>query len=387
MFERLVHALRRAGVPVSLGEHLALLGALRAGVVPPGTQGFYHLARTALVKDERHFDRFDRAFAEALGGRPADAPIEIPEAWLRWEAARRFTPEERAAIDARGGVDALTEALRRRLAGQDGRHEGGSHWVGTRGTSPLGAGGYAPAGIRLGRGPGRAGRALKVWERREYRNLDDRVGLGTRAFQVALRRLRRWAREGAAEDLDLAETLRATARNGGWLDLRMARRRRNATRVLLLLDAGGSMDAHVRRVERLFSAARSEFERLESYYFHNCLYERVWRDNRRRHVETLPTVQLLKAHDARWRVVFVGDAQMHPIEVTHAGGSVEHDNAEPGAEWLRRAVARWPHLVWLNPVPEAAWPSTASTGLIRALLRGRMYPLTPAGLREAVARL
>jgi hypothetical protein len=392
MFLGLFAALRSEGVPVSLREFLAFLGAVGRGLAGCDATRLYHLARTVLVKDERHFDRFDRAFATAFRGaeaRPAAAllaALDLPPEWLARFAERHLTAEERAAVQAVGGLAALMQALRERLAEQAGRHEGGSKWIGTAGTSPFGAGGYNPAGIRIGQDTGREGRAVKVWDRREFRNLDDGVELGTRNIKVALRRMRRWAREGAAEEFDLDGTIRATAEHG-WLDLRTRPERRNAARVLLFLDAGGSMDPHVRAVEALFSAARAEFRHLEPFYFHNCLYEGVWRDNRRRWDEQTPTRDLLRRHGPAWAAVFVGDATMSPYEITEPGGASEHWNAEAGQVWLARAFAQWPRHLWINPVPERFWDRTASIRLIRAMLGDRMVPMTLEGLARGMRLL
>jgi len=388
MFLPFLDALRRHGVPVSLREHLAFLACLRAGLGAGEPETLYHLARTALVKDERHLDRFDRAFAECFGGLdaiPAAALLDIaglPPDWLERLAEGRLTGAEKAAIEALGGLDALLDTLRRRLAEQRGRHQGGSKWIGTAGTSPFGAWGYNPEGIRIGQTEGREGRAVKVWDRRDFRNLDGDAELGTRNLRVALRRLRAWAREGAPDELDLDGTIRATAERG-WLDVVTRPERRNAVRVLLFLDAGGSMDAHVRIAEELFAAARAEFRNLETYYFHNCLYEGVWRDNRRRWDDQTATEHLLRSHGPAWRAIFVGDATMSPYEITHPGGASEHWNREPGAAWLARALAQWPRAAWLNPVPQADWAATPSIGIIRQIFGGRMYPLTPAGITAA----
>jgi hypothetical protein len=392
MFTRFFLELRAAGVPASLREHLAFLAALEAEVVLHDAEGFYFLARSALVKDERHVDRFDRVFARCFAGLGETGPeasvegVALPEDWLRKLAERHLTEEERAAIEAMGGFEALMETLRARLREQAGRHQGGSKWIGTAGASPFGAWGYNPEGVRIGQDEGRHGRAVKVWDRREFRNFDDTVEIGTRTIKLALRRLRRWAREGAADELDLGATIRRTAERG-WLDVVTRPERRNAVKVLLFLDVGGSMDPHVRMVEELFSAARSEFRHLEAWHFHNCLYEGVWRDSRRRWDERTATAELLHTYGGDWRAVFVGDAAMSPYEITHPGGAGEHWNAEPGAVWLRRALDAWPHAIWLNPLPERAWPHTASVGLIAEIFGGRMFPLTLAGLDAGVRAL
>lgn len=390
MLIRFFFALRAAALPVSLTEFLSLLEALRARVAFCSAEEFYWLARLALVKDERHFDRFDRVFAEYFAGaeRAFDAIVaDVPEDWLRSIGERLLTPEERAKVESLGSWEKLLETLRERLREQKERHAGGSKWIGTGGTSPFGAQGYNPEGVRIGQERSRHRRAVKVWDRREYRNLDDGVELGTRNLKLALRRLRRFAREGAPEQLDLEGTIDATARNAGLLDLKLVAERRNAVKVLLLLDVGGSMEDHVRVCEELFSAARSEFRHLEHFYFHNCVYESLWRDNRRRGTDRLPTDQLLRTFNADYRVVIVGDATMSPYEITQPGGSVEHWNAEAGAVWIQRLTAHFPRVVWLNPEPRERWEWTPSIELIRGLVGGRMYPLTLAGLDEAIKAL
>ncbi|WP_126976574.1 vWA domain-containing protein [Frigidibacter oleivorans] len=392
MFLPFLHRLRAAGVPVSLREYLTFLQAMQAHLVTYDAEGFYHLARVTMVKDERHMDRFDRAFAEtfrgldAIGADQVLAALDLPRDWLEKLAEKVLSPEEMAQIRSMGGFDALMQALRDRLAEQEGRHQGGSKWIGTAGTSPFGAWGYNPEGVRIGQDDSRHRRAVKVWDRREFRDFDDRVELGTRNIKVALRRLRRWARDGAAEELDLPGTIRATAERG-WLDVQTRPERRNAVKVLLFLDVGGSMDPHVRLVEELFSAARAEFRHLEQVYFHNCLYEGVWRDNRRRREAMLPTAELMRTYGGDWRCLFVGDAAMSPYEISHAGGASEHWNEEPGAVWLERACAAWPHHVWLNPMPEGSWGYSASTGMIRTIFGGRMFPLTLDGIARAAKEL
>ncbi|MFO1107383.1 MAG: VWA domain-containing protein [Amaricoccus sp.] len=394
MFTRFFAELRGARVPVSLREYLGFLEALRAEVVTDDPEGFYFLARAALVKDERHVDRFDRVFAAVFGGLlsgdlaagSGPAPAALPEDWLRKLAERFLTPEERAAIESLGGFDALMETLARRLAEQKGRHEGGSKWIGTAGTSPFGACGYNPEGVRIGQDESRHQRAVKVWDRRDFANLDDGVELGTRGIKLALRRLRRWARDGAAEELDLPATIRATARQG-WLDLVTRRERHNAVKVLLFLDVGGSMDPHIRLVEELFSAARAEFKHLEHFYFHNCLYEGVWRDNRRRWDAQTPTAELLRTYGPDYRCIFVGDAAMSPYEITQPGGANEHWNAEPGAVWLARLLETWSHAIWINPLPRRAWDFTPSVAMIAEIFGGRMVPLTLAGLDAGIRDL
>jgi len=392
MFLPFLDALRRTGVPVSLRAYLAFLEALAAGLVIHDVDGFYHLARAIMVKDERHLDRFDRAFAEAFRGAEAldvdavIAALDLPRDWLEKRAERHLTPAERAEIEALGGFEALMETLKRRLAEQKGRHEGGNRWIGTAGTSPFGAQGYNPEGVRIGQDESRHRRAVKVWDRRDFRNLDDRVELGTRNVKVALRRLRRWARSGAHEEVDLEGTIRATAEQGH-LDVRTRPERRNAVKVLLFLDVGGSMDDHVRGVEELFSAARAEFRHLEHFYFHNCLYEGVWRNNRRRWQAQTPTWEVLHTYGGDYRCIFVGDAAMSPYEVLHPGGATEHWNAEAGETWLRRARGAWPRTLWLNPLPERHWGATPSIGMIRAIFEGRMVPMTLEGIDRGMRLL
>ncbi len=390
MFLRLFTELRAAKLPVSLREHLQFVGALEAEVIDASIDELYVLARASLVKDERHLDRFDQVFAQVFRGvERVDAALaaDIPDDWLRSLAERLFTAEEKAEVEALGGLDKLMETLRERLAEQTDRHQGGSKWIGTGGTSPFGHGGYNPEGVRIGGGsaPGQ-GRAVKVWEQRAYRNLDDGVELGTRNIKVALRRLRRFARTGAADELDLEGTIAGTARQG-FLDVQMRPERRNAVKLLLFFDIGGSMDGYVRLCEELFSAARAEFKHLEFFYFHNCLYETVWKDNRRRAAESTATTEVLHTFGRDYKVVFVGDATMGPYEITHAGGSVEHWNAEPGAVWMRRVADAFPHLVWLNPTPERYWPHTASAQAMRQFVDDRMYPLTLDGLDRATREL
>jgi uncharacterized protein with von Willebrand factor type A (vWA) domain len=389
MLVRFFGDLRSRGVPVTLPEFLTLLEALDARIAGHSPEEFYYLARAALVKDERHYDRFDRVFAEHFAG--AEKVFEkivadLPAEWLEQLTRRMLTEEERRKVEALGGWDTLLETLRERLREQKERHEGGSKWIGTGGTSPFGHGGYNPEGIRMG-GPGGQGRAVKVWDARDYRNLDGDVELGTRNLKMALRRLRRFAREGVAEELDLDGTVRSTARNGGMLDLRLQPERRNAIKLLLLLDVGGSMDAHVKVCEELFSAARAEFKHLEYFYFHNFPYERLWKDNRRRHSATTATESLLRTFNPDYRVVFVGDATMSPYEIEQPGGSVEHWNEESGRVWMQRIAAHFPRLVWLNPEDEARWKWTPSVDLTRTLVGGRMFPLTLSGLDLAMREL
>jgi len=384
--------LRRAGVPVSLREYLSFLEGIAAGLVTYDAEGFYYLARTAMVKDERHLDRFDRAFAESFRGLDnvgADDVLEaiaLPREWLEKLLERTLTPEEMAEVKALGGFDKLMDTLRQRLEEQKGRHQGGNKWIGTAGTSPFGAYGYNPEGVRIGQDRSRHQRAVKVWDKREFRNLDDTVELGTRNIKVALKRLRRWARTGAADELDLPGTIRATAEHG-YLDVQTRPERHNAVKVLLFLDVGGSMDGHVRVVEELFSAARAEFKHLEYYYFHNCLYEGVWRDNTRRWDRQIPTAEVLRTYGGDYRCIFVGDASMSPYEVAVPGGASEHWNAEAGQVWLARARAQWPANVWLNPTPERHWQYTQSIAMIRGIFENRMFPLTLDGIGRAVKAL
>lgn len=392
MFVRFFVTLREAGVPVSLREYLDLLAALDAGMAQYEPETFYYLARTALVKDERHVDRFDRVFAAIFGGaEPLTveailAGIALPEDWLRKLVEKHLTPEEQAEIAALGRFEKLMQTLAERLREQSGRHQGGSKWIGTGGTSPFGAFGYNPEGVRIGQDESRHKRAVKVWDRREFRDFDDRVELGTRNIKVALRRLRRWAREGAPSELDLRATIRRTAEQG-WLDVITRPERRNAVKVLLFLDVGGSMDPHVRLMEELFSAARAEFRHLEHFYFHNCIYEGVWKDNRRRWDAQTSTADLLRTFGPDYRVVCIGDAAMSPYEITHPGGANEHWNAESGETWLRRLVATWPRAIWLNPMPMPAWEFSVSVEMIASIFAGRMYPLTLAGLDAAMHEL
>ena len=388
MFLRFFTELRQAKVPVSLREYLMLMEALDRGVIERTIDDFYHLSRAALVKDETNLDKFDRVFGHVFKGLealPGQESVDIPEEWLRKLAEKFLTEEEKAEIQALGGFEKLMETLRERLAEQSGRHQGGSKWIGTAGTSPFGAYGYNPEGVRIGQDAGRHGRAVKVWDKREFRNLDDSVELGTRNIKVALRRLRRFARAGAAEELDLDGTVRGTAEKG-YLDIRLRPERRNAVKVLLFLDVGGSMDPHVKISEELFSAARSEFKTLEFFYFHNCLYEGVWTDNRRRQ-ERIATWDLLHKYGSDYKVVLVGDATMSPYEVAVPGGSVEHWNEEAGAVWLQRLTDVYSHAAWLNPVPERYWDHTPSVQMIRRLMGERMYPLTLAGLDAAAREL
>jgi uncharacterized protein with von Willebrand factor type A (vWA) domain len=381
--------LREAKVPVSLREYLTLMEAMQKRVAAFDIEDFYFLARTALVKDERHLDRFDRVFGRCFKGidTPADPRTGIPDQWLRKLAERFLTEEEKQQIEALGGWEKLMETLRQRLAEQRSRHQGGSKWIGSAGTSPFGAYGYNPEGVRIGQHEGRNRSAVKVWDRREFRNLDDTVELGTRNIKLALRRLRQFAREGAAEELDLGGTVKSTAHNAGWLDLKLVPERHNAVKLLLFLDVGGSMEDHVRICEELFSAARSEFKHLIHFYFHNCIYDSVWHDSRRRHVEQVPIMELIRTYDRGYRIVVVGDATMSPYEIEKEGGSVERWNDEPGEVWLRRLFEAYPRAVWLNPVSEKYWTGTASIGMIRRIVEDRMFPLTLDGVDRAMRRL
>jgi len=387
MLAEFFQQLRSAGVPVSIREYLSLLELLASPAAPVDTEGFYHLARLALVKDETRYDRFDRVFATWIGRRQAEiSQKDIPLDWLIQTMRKHLSDAEKAALE-KHGWDRLMEMFRERLNEQKGRHAGGSKWIGTGGSSPFGHGGYHPEGIRIG-GPSAGNRtAVKVWEQRHYRDYDDQQSLGTRNFKMALRRLRRFAREGAIEELDLPGTIRGTAEQAGLLDLRWQPERHNTIKVLMLLDVGGSMDDHVALIEKLFSAARSEFKNLEVFYFHNCPYESVWRHNRRKHDERIDTWDLLRGFGEDWRLILVGDATMSPYELLYPGGAIEHHNKETGAAWLQRMVSHWPHSVWLNPEPSASWPYRQSIAIVRELLHERMYPMTLEGLEQAMHHL
>ncbi len=393
MFLPFFENLRAAKIPVSLREYLAFLEAMSAGLATYDVESFYYLARTAMVKDERNLDKFDRAFAASFQGlenitlEQVLEAVDLPDDWLRKQAEKVLTPEEMAEIEALGGFDKLMETLKKRLEEQKGRHQGGSKWIGTAGTSPFGAHGYNPEGVRIGQNESRHQRAVKVWDKREFRNLDDSVELGTRNIKVALKRLRRWARDGADEELDLPGTIRATAEQG-YLDVKTRPERRNAVKVLLFLDVGGSMDPYVKLVEELFSAARSEFKHMEYFYFHNCLYEGVWRDNARRWREQTPTWDVLHTYGADYKCIFVGDASMSPYEIAYPGGANEHMNPESGEVWLRRALGQWPDLLWINPMDEKYWPYTQSLAMIREIIGAeRMVPMTLAGLEKGMKLL
>lgn len=392
MFLPFFETLRAAGIPVSMREFLTFLEGVKAGLVTYDVEEFYYLARSAMVKDERHIDRFDQAFSKSFAGLESISSAEVfdaldlPEDWLEKMAEKHLSPEEMAEIQSLGGFEKLMETLKDRLREQEGRHQGGSKWIGTAGTSPFGAYGYNPEGVRIGQDKSRHRRAVKVWDKRAFKDFDDEVELGTRGIKVALRRLRQWAREGAHDELDLPGTIRATAEHG-WLDVQTRPERRNAVKVLLFLDVGGSMDAHVRGVEELFSAARSEFKNLEYFYFHNCPYEGLWRENRRRWDAQTPTAEVLRTYGAGWKAIFVGDASMSPYEITHPGGANEYWNAESGEVWLRRMREQWPGHLWINPVPEKAWNYTYSIGLIREIIEDRMVPMTLDGLTRGMKLL
>lgn len=392
MFVPFFEKLRDAGVPVSLREYLTFLEAMRAGLATYDPEAFYYLARSAMVKDERHIDRFDRAFAAAFSGLENISfdqvleAVDLPADWLTKMSEKHLSPEEKAEIEALGGFDKLMETLRERLKEQQGRHQGGNKWIGTGGTSPFGAYGYNPEGVRIGQDTSRHRRAVKVWDKREFREYDDPIEIGTRNIKVALKRLRKWARDGAADELDLPGTIRSTAEQG-WLDVKTRPERRNAVKVLLFLDVGGSMDDHIRVVEELFSAARSEFKHLEHYYFHNCLYEGVWRDNRRRWDQQTPTHEVLRTYGADYKCIFVGDASMSPYEIAIPGGANEHWNQEAYQTWLERARAQWPDHLWINPVPEKYWDYTQSIGMIREIFEDRMVPMTLDGIDRGMREL
>lgn len=384
------YLLRDGGMKTSITELLTLLEAMKRGVAGQSVDDFYYLSRACLVKDESQLDRFDRIFAVYFKGVKdsiADLTSDIPDDWLRRQAELLLSEEERAQIEALGGFEELMKALQERLDEQDERHEGGSKWIGTAGTSPFGAYGYNPEGVRIGQQGSRNRSAVKVWDRREYRNLDDSVELGTRNIKVALRRLRKFAREGAADQLDLEDTIDKTARNAGLLDIRMVPERHNAVKVLLCLDIGGSMDDHVRVCEELFSATRSEFKHLEYFYFHNFVYESMWKDNRRRHAERIPTIDITHKYGSDYKLIFVGDATMSPYEIVYAGGSVEHWNEEPGAVWIKRLLNTYSKAIWLNPEPRHRWDYTPSLKLTRDIMNGRMFPLTIAGLDDGIKAL
>jgi len=392
MFLPFFDTLRQVGIPVSLREYLSFLEGMKRGLVTYDVEGFYFLARTAMVKDERNLDKFDRAFAATFKGLENISfddvmkAVEIPADWLRKMAEKHLSDEEKREIEALGGFEKLMETLKQRLEEQKERHQGGNKWIGTAGTSPFGAHGYNPEGVRIGQNESRHQRAVKVWDKREFKNLDDTVELGTRNIKVALKRLRRWARDGAHDELDLDGTIRATAEHG-YLDVKTRPERRNAVKVLLFLDVGGSMDPHVKIVEELFSAARSEFKHMEYFYFHNCLYEGVWRDNRRRWDAQTPTSEVLRTYGSDYKCIFVGDASMSPYEIAYPGGANEHWNAEAGQTWLQRAREQWPNHLWINPVPEKYWGYTQSIAIIKEIFENRMVPMTLSGLETGMKEL
>jgi uncharacterized protein len=381
--------LKTAKVPVSIKEFLMLLEGMQKKVINNSVDEFYVLARATLVKDERNFDKFDRAFGSYFKGieNIKGIDIDVPLDWLKRQFQREFTAEEKAAIEAMGGIDKLMERLKELLEEQKGRHEGGSKWLGTNGTSPFGNGGYNPEGVRVG-GPSAGNRtAVKVWEQRAYKDYDDQVELGTRNIKIALRRLRKFARDGAEEELDLDDTISATARNAGYLDIKMVPERHNTIKVLMLLDVGGTMDDHIKQTEELFSASKTEFKHLEFYYFHNCVYDFVWKHNRRRQAERHMTWDIIRKYNSDYRLIFVGDATMSPYEILQAGGSVEYNNEEPGAIWLRRLIERYPKYAWLNPEPEGVWEYRQSVSVIKQLMSDKMYPITIQGLEKAMRDL
>jgi uncharacterized protein with von Willebrand factor type A (vWA) domain len=389
MFVAFFHELKTAGVPVTLREYLTLLEAMEKDLAGRRVEDFYYLARTALVKDERNLDKFDRVFGHVFKGLESTSEAltaEIPAEWLKKLAEKYLTEEERKEIEAVGGLDKLLELLRQRMREQKGRHQGGKKWIGTAGTSPFGAYGYNPEGVRIGQDGNRNFRAVRVWDRREFKDLDDQVELGTRNIKIALRRLRKFARTGAPEELDLDGTIKGTAHKG-YLDILMRPERHNAVKILLFFDVGGSMDWHIKATEELFSAARSEFKHMEHFYFHNCLYEKVWKENRRRFDDTTPTWDVLHTYPHDYKVIFVGDASMSPYEIMAPGGSVEHFNEETGAAWMERVARTYPACVWLNPVAEKEWDYTQSIRIMRQLMGGRMYALTLEGLDKAMREL
>jgi len=389
MFIEFFHQLKAASIPVTLKEYLTLMAAMDADIAEGKVENFYYLSRISLVKDERHLDKFDQVFGHVFKGLeelPEEDVTDIPEEWLRKLSEKFLSEEEKAEIEALGGWEKIMEELKKRLEEQKKRHQGGSKWIGTGGTSPFGAYGYNPAGIRIGQKESRHRRAIKVWDKREFKDLDDSVELGTRNIKIALRRLRKFAREGSAEELDLDGTIKGTA-NKGYLDIQMVPERRNTIKVLLFLDVGGSMDDHVRICEELFSAARTEFKHMEYFYFHNCLYEGVWKNNNRRHTERINTYDLLHTYPSDYKVIFIGDASMSPYEISYPGGSVEHMNPEPGALWLQRLTQVYESAIWLNPTPEKYWSYTPSIDMIRQLFSDRMYPLTLEGLDSAMREL
>jgi uncharacterized protein with von Willebrand factor type A (vWA) domain len=392
MFIPFFENLRAAKIPVSLREYLSFLEATKTGMVLYDIEGFYFLARTSMVKDERNLDKFDQVFSSTFKGlenisvEDVLEAVDLPADWLTKMAEKHLSKEEMAEIEALGGFEKLMETLKERLEEQKGRHQGGSKWIGTAGTSPFGAYGYNPEGIRIGQKEGRHGKAIKVWDKRNFKNLDDNVELGTRNIKVALKRVRRWARDGATEELDLNGTIRSTAENG-YLDVQMRPERRNAVKVLLFLDVGGSMDPHIKIVEELFSAAKTEFKHMEYFYFHNCLYEGVWKDNQRRWSDQTSTYDILRTYGTDYKCIFVGDASMSPYEVAYPGGASEHWNPEAGDVWLNRAIDQWPASIWINPLSEKYWQYTHSVGMIQELFSQRMYPMTLKGIESGMKEL
>ena len=390
MLINLFMTLRQERLPVSFTELFALLDCLKHNFAFGDIDEFYHVARLCLVKDEKHFDKFDRAFSkyfEQLDLIDDLSLYQIPEQWLKKQFENSLSDEEKAQIEAMGGLEKLLEAFRKRMEEQEKRHQGGNKWIGTGGTSPFGAYGYNPEGIRIGQDEGRNNRAVKVWDRRNYRDLDDSVEIGTRNIKMALRRLRKFARTGADEELDMDDTISSTARNAGMLDIKMVPERRNAVKVLLFFDVGGSMDPHVRLCEELFSAAKTEFKHLKYFYFHNFLYDSVWTKSQRRRAETTSTFELINTYTKDYKVIFVGDATMAPYEITHAGGSIEHYNEEAGAVWCQRITDAFEHFVWLNPTPKEYWQHSYSIEIVKELVEDRMFPLSVKGLEEAMALL
>ncbi len=392
MFTNFFLTLRDAKIPVSLREYLMLLEAMNRGLSSYKVDQFYYLARSCLVKDERNLDKFDQVFGSFFEGLEFTSDgeemiTEIPEEWLKSLAEHVLTSEEMSKIQAVGGFEKLMEELKKRLEEQDKRHEGGGKWIGTGGTSPYGANGYNPEGVRIGQKTGRHGRAVKVWDKRQFKNLDDQVEIGTRNMKMALRRLRSFARDGAATELDLSDTISSTARNAGLLDIKMVPERHNTVKVLILFDIGGSMDYHIETCEKLFSAVRSEFKHLEFFYYHNCIYERLWKNNIRRNVDTILTWDVLHTYSRDYKLIFVGDATMGPYEITYPGGSVEHWNEEPGSIWINRMLEVYSRAIWLNPVPENYWQSTPTIREIKRMLGNRMYPLTLGGLDSGMREL
>ena len=392
MFLPFFDNLRNVGIPVSLREFLSFLEGVKAGLKTYDIEAFYFLARTTMVKDERNLDKFDRAFAATFEGLDEISDehvlnaVDIPSQWLKKMAEKHLSADEKAEIEALGGFEKLMETLKDRLKEQEKRHQGGNKWIGTAGTSPFGAYGYNPEGVRIGQDKSRHQRAVKVWDKREFRNLDDQVELGTRNIKVALKRLRRWARDGADEELDVSSTIRSTAENG-YLDVKTRPERRNAVKVLLFLDVGGSMDPYVKIVQELFSAARTEFKNLEYFYFHNCLYEGVWRDNTRRWNDQMPTHEILRTYGPDYKCIFVGDASMSPYEIVYPGGANEHWNPESGQVWLERAKEQWPSHIWINPTPERNWKYTQSIDMIKEIFEMRMVPMTLSGLEQGMKQL